>query len=492
MKNEKSIGTNAVLNVIKQGLSVLFPLITYPYALRVLGAEGMGKIAYVASIISYFALIAKIGIPTYAVREGAKRKGNKEKFNQFASEIFTINIIFTLLSYAFLLIAVLYVDNFYKYKLLILFQSISIISETICVDWVNTIHEDFAIITLRSIMARIINLILLFVMVKTVEDYYAYVLISVIPTGLFCIINWFYCKKYVNIRITAHPHISQHIKTLLILFANSIAVSIYVNIDITMLGWMKGDTVVGLYSLPVKLYTILKDIMAAIYIVSIARLAFYIGENRKGEYRELYTKLWSYLVILLIPLSIGISCIATELMTLIGGEEFVESAVALKILMIALIFAIFGGLVTACLNITLGREKENFIATIISAILNFTLNIFFIPTFGYYGAAITTFISEIFVFLFCFCRLPDKKGYFNFKYIGTSILHAFIGSICMIIYAFIIKKLFNNILTKIIVVVMGSVIIYTTCLILCKDRCLKEIFFTLKNKFLNIVMEELQ
>ena len=68
---KKNMGINAILNVIRQGLSVLFPLITFPYALRVLGAEGIGKVTYVGSIISYFSLIAMLGISTYAVREGA-------------------------------------------------------------------------------------------------------------------------------------------------------------------------------------------------------------------------------------------------------------------------------------------------------------------------------------------------------------------------------------------------------------------------------------
>lgn len=35
MKN-KNLGINSLLNVIKATLSIIFPLITYPYAIRVL------------------------------------------------------------------------------------------------------------------------------------------------------------------------------------------------------------------------------------------------------------------------------------------------------------------------------------------------------------------------------------------------------------------------------------------------------------------------
>ncbi len=76
---KKKMGTNAVLNVIKTALSVLFPLITYPYAIRVLTPAGTGKVAYGSSIVNYFALLAMLGISTYATREGAKRRESKKR-----------------------------------------------------------------------------------------------------------------------------------------------------------------------------------------------------------------------------------------------------------------------------------------------------------------------------------------------------------------------------------------------------------------------------
>ena len=91
---EKSIKLNAVLNVMKTVLSLVFPLITFPYITRVLQVNAIGKYDFSVSIISYFSLIAALGITTYAVREGTKYRGNQEKMNQFASEIFSINLYF--------------------------------------------------------------------------------------------------------------------------------------------------------------------------------------------------------------------------------------------------------------------------------------------------------------------------------------------------------------------------------------------------------------
>lgn len=45
--------------------------------------EGIGKVNFANSVVSYFALIASLGIGTYGIRESAKIRNNKEEFSQF-------------------------------------------------------------------------------------------------------------------------------------------------------------------------------------------------------------------------------------------------------------------------------------------------------------------------------------------------------------------------------------------------------------------------
>ena len=98
-KKEKSVAFNLIANGIKTLMSVIFPLITFPYASRVLGADGIGKVNYANSIVSYFSLLAALGVSTYAVREGARIRDNKNKFNQFAKEMLGINLFTTVVAF---------------------------------------------------------------------------------------------------------------------------------------------------------------------------------------------------------------------------------------------------------------------------------------------------------------------------------------------------------------------------------------------------------
>ena len=51
---QKKLAINAVLNTLKTVLGIIFPLITFPYITRVLGAEKIGIYTCSASILSYF------------------------------------------------------------------------------------------------------------------------------------------------------------------------------------------------------------------------------------------------------------------------------------------------------------------------------------------------------------------------------------------------------------------------------------------------------
>ena len=84
---EKSLKLNAVLNITKQCMNLLFPLITFPYSSRILNADGIGKVNFALSIVSYFALFAGLGIGKYATREAAKIRDDRLLLSKFTKEI---------------------------------------------------------------------------------------------------------------------------------------------------------------------------------------------------------------------------------------------------------------------------------------------------------------------------------------------------------------------------------------------------------------------
>lgn len=192
---KKSLGLNALLNGIRTVLNTLFPLITFPYISRVLSVENVGKYNFALSVIQYFLLIAALGISTYAVREGTKFRDDKKKFSIFANEIFTINIISTIIAYILLVFTVAAVPKFKDYAVIIAVFSIEILFTTIGTEWIYSIYEEYAYITIRSIIFKVISIILLFLLVKKPDDYIVYAGITVFANAGSNILNFIHAKK---------------------------------------------------------------------------------------------------------------------------------------------------------------------------------------------------------------------------------------------------------------------------------------------------------
>ena len=99
MRNKlPNIQFNGILNSVRAVMSILFPLITYPYATRVLQAENLGKVNFSSSFIGYFSLIAVLGLTSYAGREGVQYRNDKNKLNAFCNELLTLNFCTTIFS----------------------------------------------------------------------------------------------------------------------------------------------------------------------------------------------------------------------------------------------------------------------------------------------------------------------------------------------------------------------------------------------------------
>ncbi len=332
MEKRKSIKTNAVLNIIRQFGKILFPLITFPYISRVLQAENYGKINFANSIISYFILLASFGASSYSIREGAAIRNDKKKIQEFSSQIFTINMISTLVSYALLALLMIFWEKMDEYRTLMLVLSGGIILTTLGVDWLYNIYEDYLYITVRSLAIQLLSLILMFIFVKKADDYIIYAWITVFASGCGNLFNFFHSRVYVKLKLTVRPMLKKHLKPMLVLFSNTIMITIYVSSDVTILGILENDTVVGIYSVAVKIYTLVKNIFNAIIVVTLPRLSYFIANGDQKAYKQLSEKIFKGLLVLALPTLLGLGALSKNAILIISGEEYLGGQQALRIL----------------------------------------------------------------------------------------------------------------------------------------------------------------
>ena len=215
---QKSLKLNMFFNAIKGIMSIIFPLVSFPYASTVLGVDNIGRYGFADSIISYFLLFADLGISTYAIREGAKIRSKRNKINIFASEMFSFNCISSLCSLGLLAFCMIVVPKFQSYRTLLFVMSIQILFKAIGVEWIYSVYEEYAYITIRTVCFQIISIFLLFLLVKTDNDINVYAGINVVAVVLINIVNFVRSRKYCHIKLKRNIDYKLHIKSIMILF----------------------------------------------------------------------------------------------------------------------------------------------------------------------------------------------------------------------------------------------------------------------------------
>lgn len=477
--SSKSLKINMILNAVKGLMSVIFPLITFPYVSRVLGVDNLGSYNFANSIITYFSLIASLGIPVYAIREGARLRNDKDKLEQFADEMLTINITFTIVSYLLLTVFLVAVPKFVNYKVLIIILSLQIAFNTIGIEWIYSIYEDYAYITVRSIIFQAISLVLLFAFVRKNDDVNIYAAITVFSGVGSNVLNYIHARKYCRIEIIRKVNWKKHMKPIMILFAMSATVMIYVSSDTTILGFICSDYTVGIYSVSVKVYNIVKSIVASIVLVSIPRLSSILGKNDMKNFSLVASDVYSTLITVMFPAMIGMILLRREIVLFISGESFIEAIPSLCILCVAMIFCLGAYFWGQAILVPAKKEMIVFKATIVSAIVNIVLNFAFIPFWKENAAAFTTMIAEAIAYFWC--RYEGKK-IVKLNGIGKEFIKVTCGCFLIIIVSLCLMPFKNNIILYTLLTVICAVISYTVIETILKNAAILEIKCGIESK----------
>lgn len=482
---EKNIKLNAVLNMVKTMSSIIFPLITFPYVSRVLMPENIGKVNFGSSFVSYFTLIASLGITTYAIRECSAKRDDKNELSKTASQIFSINVITTIIAYVLMAITLLLFRDFDSYRTLIIIQSTAILFTTLGCDWLNSAMEDFAFITIRTIAFQVVSLVLMFTFVQEPGDYIKYAAITVIASSGANIINIFYRKKFCAVKFTGHMDWKKHFKPIMLLFVMILAQTIFNSSDITMLGLMKSDTEVGYYSTAVKMTNLISQVIASLAWVVMPRMSLYFEQGNFEKINEMLKKTLNVLLTIGLPCAIGCICLSQEIVVIISGADYIAAAPALSILMIGFIFSLIGGSFLGNMVLLPSKREDIYmIVCCIATVVNLIMNYFLIPLWGVNAAAGTTaFASLLIMVLLIICK--DKRV--QLDYVVKLIISPALGCILIVVICALIKSVVSCLILRTILCIIISGLVYFGVQVLCKNEIISEMISVIGKKFKPVI-----
>lgn len=416
---------NSVYNVIYRLLNVLFPLITVTYVSRVLMADGVGRISYAQNIVSYFTMLAPLGLLSYGTREISKSRS--QGCSKVYSELFAINSISTVVfSFSYILLINL-VPKFNNDNTLYYIVGITLYFNIFNIDWLYQGLEEYRYIAFRSVVIKSICLVLIFAFVKKKDDYLIYALITAFGTTGNYFLNIIGAHKRVKLSFS-NLSIKRHLLPIILLAASSIAIELYNAIGVSILGFIGTDTEVGLFSNANKIVRLIQSVISAIGAVLLPRLSYYYMIEDQKNIDMLVNKALKVMMIVTLPASVGLVCVADELVPVFFGDSFKCAIPTLKILAVVLPVLVLNVLYGIQVLIASGHDRKYLYTVCLGAGVSLITNPPLIYLLAQNGAAIASFLSELSVAI---CTIIFAKKYVKFDGDLICYVQIALASMCM-------------------------------------------------------------
>lgn len=470
-----SIKSNYIFNTFRTVLNLVVPLIIFPYTSRVLGPDGMGKVEFANSVVSYFVLFTALGIPTYGIRETARTRDNLFERSKVFWELTSILVITVIAGYICYFLFISFIPVFKAQFLLFLIVCPTILLSDFSYEWFYVGIEDQKYITVRYIFIKILQIVLVFLCIKKVADFYIYAGIIIGLNGISTLFNVVRLNKYICFVPFKKLSITRHIKPVLIIFSSIVAVNVYTHLDVTMVGFISGARSVGLYSAANKVVRIVIQLVTSLGVVMIPRI-----ENcyKKGDLEGYRQWLWlslRFIFLLGVPSLIGIELFAPEIILIFAGEQYAEAVFSIRLL--SPIILIVGLAHFMGLQILYTNRKEHLytVAVTAAALVNGVFNYFMIHAYGYNGAIMGTVIAETTGLVVM--TVAGRKYLAEAKVLNFDILKYLVAGAGMTGAILLIKPFAANLNAAVSLVmnIIFGALVYFVCLVLLRDKCIRKI-----------------
>ena len=494
----KSIKKNYVLNLIYELFALLFPVFVMPYISRVLKAEGVGIYSYTYSIVYYFIILGALGFTTYARRELAKQRDNFECQKRIFWEITILKIVSSILSILLYEIIIFYFFGATKYFIFLQANVIYLIGTAFDIIYYFQGNEDFDKIVIKNIFIKLIGFATIFVFIHNSNDIYKYIIIQALIFLLSNISLWLVLpKKIFDINFKTLKY-KEHLIPTLKLFIPTVASSIYTILDKTILGSIinanmsnnglnfSADAEVGTYEQVEKLIRMLITVLTSLSVIVSSRTSFYHEKKDIKSIKKLIYMSVSYVLMLSIPMFFGIMEISNIFCPLFFGTGFEKAPILMNILAILVILIGLSSIFGMQYLTSIGEDNKYIISVIIGAIINVIANLFLIPKYYSYGAAIATVIAE---FIILILLMYFSKNVLSFKQFLKKFLTYLVGALIMYLFSFSIN--YTSPIKTLVFKVFSSILIYLIYLILIKDEILLNIYKSLI-RFKNNIKEKIK
>lgn len=478
----KSIAANSLYNFALKFFRLILPILVSTYILHTLDPTLYGIFS---DAETWVAIALIFGVYAYGIREATRVRDDKQKSRELFTSLFLINLVMNAVVLAvYSGVVLLTVDQVGRGIYLIL--GLKVFANFFMVEWLNEAFENYRFITIKTIVVRLIYMVLIFACIHKPEDILVYCIIIVAMDLLNNLLSFVYINRRIPLCFR-HLEIRKHILPICSMLVISNVNLLYTRLDRVMLGQVLGTDLVTLYSIPQAVTDMISTLIASIVMVAVPRLAYY-SEDHPKEYLELLNRSYRSFMLVVFPACIGMACLSREIIQLYSGSSYDG---AIPVLAIFAIRSIESSVYMVCANqILYIKNQEKFLVRMLlmGGILNAVLNglAVWAGVFSPAVAIFTTFLAEI-VLMAVLLRYIQKEMEISFYFFTKTNMKYLALSLTFLPVTYGVHLLgFGNVV-NVILVVPVCVLIYFGVLLLTKDETMwflsQKVLSTLLGRF---------
>lgn len=467
----RSMKFNVLMNMILTSSAFIFPMITVPYVSRVLGTEGTGLVSFAQSVVSYFSLVALLGMSHYGIRACARVRDDRLELSRTVKELLCILAVSTTAVFLVYLVCLAVVPQFRNSLNLFIEFGLVIWLASFGVEWFFQALEQYEYITIRNIAFKLIGLVLMFLLVKTSSDYVIYGFIVIISGYGSNVLNIFRLSRLIDVKSKQELHPTRHLKNMAHFAVAAISSGMYTQADIVILGFLGTSRMLGLYQLVAKIKQVLITAVNSVGNVMLPRLSYYQSTSHRDQAEELVAKNLDFVFIVgMAAVALLIVC-AESIVSIMGGSEFLDSAVPLMMISPAVLLS-SSNVVLGNHMISDGDERSWAKINLMGLAAAVVLNIALVPMLGINGSALSIVLCEGLIFV---VRLHECRELISsisskldpVKIIACAVIAGAVSWICF--------RQFNSDIVSIFVAAAAFGVVYLALLLIVKEWFVNEL-----------------
>jgi len=386
---------NTVVLAGAHGVSVLTGLVTTVFLARVLGPAGYGILGFGIALVSYLGLAVNLGMDVHAVREIAK---SPDSGRSIVGIVLTNRLVLAALLIGSVFLLSPHMGWSADAESIVRIQSLGLVGSALLMDFYFQSRQRMEVLAVRQIVTAVVGMTAVLMLVRGAGDLEIAAAIPVTALIVSAVLLFgFYLYK-------AFPAPSRRptdsrlgfIKRSAPLALLSVLVTILVNLDIVILGYLVTEKLLGHYVAATRVLAVAIILPSLLHSVFYPALAEAMADDaRRSRLAEDLSRVLAFFGcavagagVILVPVVIP----------LLFGEAYDGAAGALRILLVHAVFVFLTSAYGTAL-LAWNCDKPYTVLLTVGAALNVSLNFLLIPRFGIEGAAAATLVSQIVMWL---------------------------------------------------------------------------------------------